>query len=682
MSHQLSEHSMRPDMSELFGTLRALMQRAPGTEVWREIVRELGLWEEEERERVAMPYVMGCLKRWPPEIKRWAMLSYDPPWGPRLSNELLTSDVELIRSLLADEAWVAGCRHLMIEEPACEEVLAGHLGRFDQLITLSVRMYKKLGEEAMLRVVSRAWPASLRGLAVDGLADQPEETKRRIVAALAGNASLAGLERLSLMHGKLDLASVEALANSPYLSQLGALTLEGSVLDVASARALANSPYLRRLHTLSLPFCRVDAASARVLAGSPVLETVRSLDVSSNPLRAGLAALLGSPYTRGLTTIKMKNVQLDPAGARALCKVEFSPGLDGFDLNEVHCDRHTFDALAGAPILRLIKKFKWYGRQANQPTGLMASPHLIGLRELELGNADEAVIEAAMNPALSGLETFIIVTREQSARCGVALAQSTFKAGLQRLEVDAWHHGIGALCGGEPWGALRRLKLRGRSHDRRGVDRAARLSFTDEDIERLAHSGMLEGVESLNLSANMLTDLAAMALADSGMLGQLRELRLGENQIGDAGLIALIERGGMDKLELWSMGSNLVGDAGAAAIASEQVTPRLFCALLKGGLSSNRIGLAGVQALLRSPHIHELDGLWFVDNALTGEDVVILAADPALANLRGTFNIRCEEAHEETWQALIDSPYASQGTRDDAARLLKILQSRTQRGQG
>jgi hypothetical protein len=659
-------------MSARFGTLRALLQEAPSGALWRSIIAELARWGEEERERVALPYALDHLDKWPPQLRRWAG-GEDPAWQQRLAN------AGQGRSLVEDEARVARCRHLWIEGPACEEALAGHLHRFDQLLALTVRTVH-LGEEAMLRVVSHAWPSSLRALSVEGLSHQREETRRRIVEALAGNASWAGLEGLELRQGDLDLASVEALAGSPHLSQLRALNLEGNALDVASARALAQSPHLRRLHTLGLSRCGMDAACARVLAGSPVLETVKVLDVSYNPLRAGLAALLGSPYTRGLTTITMDYVELDPAGARALCKVAWPPGLEGLDLNKVHCNRRASDALSGAPLLRIMKRFSWHGPKAEQPTGLMASAHLTGLRALELHNADEALVEAARSPALSGLETLSIHTQRLSV-CSEALAQSVFRATLRSLSVSTWRVGVGALFEAGPWSALRHLKLRGRSHDKEG-DELAEPARADEDIERLSRSETLRELEELDLAYYLLTDLAAKALADSGMLGSLRALNLSGNQIGDRGLIALIERGGMNKLESLLLNRAQIGDAGAAVIASDAVTQRLFCALVTRGLSENKIGLAGTQALLRSPHIGAVEELWLPSNALTHEDIAALAQDPALGDLRGTLKLSCRDAHEQTWQPLIDSPYASQGTRDYAARLAEELRLRAQRGQG
>jgi hypothetical protein len=49
-------------MSERFGTLRSILQKTPSGAVWREIVGELELWGEEERERVALPYVVGVME--------------------------------------------------------------------------------------------------------------------------------------------------------------------------------------------------------------------------------------------------------------------------------------------------------------------------------------------------------------------------------------------------------------------------------------------------------------------------------------------------------------------------------------------------------------------------------------------------------------------------------------------
>jgi Ran GTPase-activating protein (RanGAP) involved in mRNA processing and transport len=251
-------------------------------------------------------------------------------------------------------------------------------------------------------------------------------------------------------------------------------------------------------------------------------------------------------------------------------------------------------------------------------------------------------------------------------------------ASVRSLTIRAWHPGVGALFEAGAWSQLRRLSLYGGAKHSHVDGDTTRPSVTDEDVERLARSGALEQLEALELDANLLSDAAAMALADSGMLGQLRELGLMENQIGDVGVAALIERGGMTRLEVLRLSRNLIGDAGAAAIARGPITLAAFRELARAELHWNRIGLAGIQALLRSPLIHEIEELDMSCDTLTHEDILALAADPALANLHGVLRAYVRDDSEETWQALIDSPHASQGTR---ALAMLYAESRRERMQ-
>jgi hypothetical protein len=434
------------------------------------------------------------------------------------------------------------------------------------------------------------------------------------------------LETLDLRSAQLDAERFEMLAQSRVLSRVRTLLLSGNKIGAVSARSLVESPYLGQLEVLEVSRCGIGERSARALASGALLEGVVRLDVSNNPLGGGLAALLESPHTRALTHLKLHNVKLDPAGARALCGVDWPPGLEGFDLDGLLGDRRTFETLAGAPILRLAKRFFWHRGRADLPPEFMASRHLTGLRELAFVDADAAVMEAAGNPALSGLESLKIEAQQLSEGLVEALSGSALANNLRSLELIVWHPGIGALLEAGSWGELRRLTLRGLTyadkysgHGGAPAQRETTPTLTDEDVERLARSEVLGRLELLSLKANLLSDAAALALADSGKLAGLRDLDLRENKIGRAGVIALLRGLPPDALE---------------------------------------------------------DGLNLNGNPLIHEDILALAAEPALANLRGRLWIGATDEREETWRALIGSPHASEPTRDQARSQLEILHNR------
>jgi hypothetical protein len=208
--------------------------------------------------------------------------------------------------------------------------------------------------------------------------------------------------------------------------------------------------------------------------------------------------------------------------------------------------------------------------------------------------------------------------------------------------------------------------------------------ITSEGIAKLVDCGVIGRLEQLSLRCNQLDDVAVETLADSGQLGGLRVLDLANNQIGDAGLIALIERGGLDRLEVLRIANNQIRDAGAAALANSP----LLCASKPDrsrngefqGLADNNIGRTGLLALLRSPHLDALEELELYGNPLTHEDILAIAAAPELARLRGVLLVSVTDGREETWQALIDSPYASEPTREKATRVLEYRRMRERQG--
>jgi hypothetical protein len=572
---------------------------------------------------------------------------HEPAWWFQLGDALDCVYADDLRAILTDEAWVRRCRHLRVSDAECLEVIRERIGCFERLISCSLGGHEH--SASVLALLRAQWPASLRSLSLNYHGVRPRGLGRKVAEAIAQNASLAGLEELDLARMQLGDSGAKALAQSPHLTRLRALNLEGNKLGAAGAKALAQSPNMAGLTRLG---------------------------VSKNQIGMGLVALMGSPHTRALTHLEVHNIPISAVCARALRQVEWPPGLEGFGLDWLDFGRGALGALADAPGLRAVSSFDVPAVSPSEQARFMSSLHLTGLRALQVRvPADAALIAATRNPALSALHELLIRVDELGEPCVEALAQSVFRASLRSLSVQTSPSQIVSIFESNTWPALRELALSGLGMD--GGERRPMLS--DADVERLARCEVLRGLGSLCLDFNTLSDVAAMALADSGALGELWELELTGNQIGDQGLIALINDGGLANMASLGLADNRIGDVGAAALAASP----LFAALNpphpknpNEGLQDNHLGLPGIRALLRSPYIDKADSLNLSGMPLTHEDILALTADPALANLRGRLTLSFTDEREETWQALIDSPYTNQWIRDNAQWRMKILMRR------
>jgi hypothetical protein len=634
-------------MSDRFGTLRALLQQAPSEAVWGELCEELALWGEEERDAVALPYVLGHLDKWPDAVERRANSS-QAVWRQRLANSLDLYDAESVRAVVERGD---GARLVALHLTQTHDALCAELERFARLERVKVELFDGREVEALMEA---RWPTSLRALELALYDEAPDVWGRRIAAAIAQNETLAGL---------------------------AVLRLGGAVVGDAGAQALAASSHLRALRELDLSDCKIGPSGARALAASSILDGVTRLNLDSNGPGMGLAALIGSPHTRALRSLNIKGAALSAPCARALAALAWPPELEELELNLGGMSERAQAALAGVAALRAVRSV--CSADTGDParmSGFLASPHLTGLRELTIiGAHDEATWEAVCgNSALAGLEKLYIVETSLTPAQIEALARSPLRASLRRLYADSVAGDLVALFERAEWPALRELRLYG--DHRSSGDESFTPLFDDAAVVRLVASGVVRGLEVLALPFNLLSDVVALALADSGKLGGLRELELGSNQISDAGLVALIARGGLESLEVLGLANNLIGDVGAAALAHSPLLralkrdhPGHFVA---GGLNYNRIGGAGVQALLRSPHIdalHELD--LYGNSPLTHEDIVAMAALPGIARLNSLWSSIADHTREETWQTLLDSPYTNPSTRQIATQRLSALRS-------
>jgi uncharacterized protein (TIGR02996 family) len=234
-------------------------------------------------------------------------------------------------------------------------------------------------------------------------------------------------------------------------------------------------------------------------------------------------------------------------------------------------------------------------------------------------------------------------------------------------------------------GVVAHLSLTGRQFLQRGAGLRAQVPAFDSLrlrnltglVPRLCSSGLLAGLDALNLSFNSLTDEDATCLAGCPDLGELLELDLGHNVFGPdacrglassphlAGLrtlqvswcnralvLAVAESPSLTRLKRFQMVDGKVTPADVAALAASPVS----AGLRELGLSFNPLGTEGAVAIASSPHLTELRwlSLWSCD--LGDEEARALAGS---ANLRGVWYLGLDwnSLGPEGVLALARSPY-------------------------
>jgi uncharacterized protein (TIGR02996 family) len=367
-------------------------------------------------------------------------------------------------------------------------------------------------EEPGPRTSRPAAPAhDLAGL-LRGVLDEPGDDTVRLVCAdwyeENGQPERAELIRLQIEQGRLDeaarhSASGEAAADASGPGKraealLGARTSGGRTWRAHWLSDLPNA--LRATAVWRRGFVELDREAAALDAflaglsgveGLPVTWRLNSRHLSASglpelardapenlPPLVGLdlsfsycgddylRALLASPWVSRLGTLLLGFSSLTAAGARVLAGCPFLTRLRVLSFDALHCDEGTSTELGPAGL-----------------AALAGSPHLAGLRELDLGQ----------NPV-----------RDEGLR---ELARSRTLTGLTWLSLfDA--------------------------------------QVTDEGVAALVGSPVVQNLRCLDLTGqNDLTDATLHALADSPWLGKLEALRLGGEGYSDPDFRL---RGGID----------------------------------------------------------------------------------------------------------------------------------------
>lgn len=358
-----------------------------------------------------------------------------------------------------------------------------------------------LGEHAPASA-ARPELAGLTGLEIDDVVLEYGD-----LHALCMSSHLAGLRELRLGRSQLDpqefgpLARLEALtalelsgntlgdeSQSLFaygLPHLRELWLQGCGVGDATARAILLRTAPERLRTLNLNLNDLTAVGADHLAAAPHLASLEVLELSSNPLGAGLAALARSPYLRSLRKLAVGYADIREAEDAALAELLRSPVL--------------------ARVEELDLGWNWFGRAS-----------LSALAESE---------------TLAAVRSFTFSMSHSEATALAGLARARLPA-LRRLDLSHM-----AVWGQEAFFAA---PLLGRLHQLDLND----CLLKDADVALLAGSETLANLRGLSLRKNRIGDAGAMALAQSPYLGNLIRLNLARNPVGESGRAALVERFG------------------------------------------------------------------------------------------------------------------------------------------
>jgi uncharacterized protein (TIGR02996 family) len=323
-----------------------------------------------------------------------------------------------------------------------------------------------------------------------------------------------------------------------------------------------------------------------------------------------------------------------------------SPNLAGLvevDLrNEYHFGEAAVAALAAMPELRRLRVSK----SSFKAGAIPALARLSGLRALDLSESLRLVDGDAWTLALGSLHHLVELNLERTGISddgALALIRSPNLPHLRRLNLA--RTGIGArtveeLCRTDRFLRCGELQLHG-------------CEGGEEMIATVARSPHAAHLRALTASGSACTDAMAFDLARSPFLKGLVKLFLARGEIGPEGAEALLG-GSPPHLEELTLRGNPIGNRGALALArfvyarddpyldlwSTGVTAEGIAALVESGLlagrtdlnlDDNQIGDAGVAALASCRDLAGLRSLWLWDVGMTEVGVQALLNSPHLS---------------------------------------------------
>jgi uncharacterized protein (TIGR02996 family) len=503
-------------------------------------------------------------------------------------------------------------------------------------------------QDELLARYAAVWFGDIRDLALDW------RCKRGLLFLVVPAAKL-------VQKGPAALAGTEAWA-----------WVEGVSASAATPRQLsrlAGCPLLESVGRLELDR-KVDRAGMEALVGSPWFARLKRLDLADSLVPSETLAVLASAASAGLGHLALSAGRLTTEACQTLAGTSTLTGLTTLNLSYNWLREEAIAALAGSPALAhvtsLILENNWAENEGTR--ALAASAHLSRLQHLDLssnGLVEEGALALASSRAFPDLAHLALVGNDLTGHAAAALLSSP---GLRRLvSLDLRLNEIGDLGPvlSASWPTtLRELDLSSnwfmdQTAELLGHAQAGQLTrlglrdceLTAERLRELVSGPAVANLITLEVGDEDLGPDAAVALASSKHLVRLEVLGLGSSNLGAQGIEALARASWLGSLVTLDLSNNNIDREGAVALA------RLpLAGLASLNLDSNPLGDEGARAILESANLPRLSMLSLRNCGLSAAGKVRLAKSPGLARLR---RLMLSDRGVGLARALLASPHAA-----------------------
>jgi hypothetical protein len=456
------------------------------------------------------------------------------------------------------------------------------------------------------------------------------------VTDLHESAYTDNVKYLDLSYTAIGGSTLSQLLSSRIGPQLEYLDLETLMVDqygTGLVEALTGESERLNLKTLKLTATEaVSPDSLTKLFSSKAVSYLKRLSLTNptNDLAHGLPPeillkILSSDELSNLVELNLAGQDVTPAVCKLLSNSMFASTLRILRIGS-EGDSRSLKPLLQGPIFDGLTGLVLSGWNLS-PEALKALSRNDGLSELEelqLNRTDDA-------SAIPGAEI------------GTELQGASFGPSLKTLSLTNWNlNGPAAeSLATERFSGIESLLLDSNQ-------------LGDEDIGKLANTGIVKGLQTLALRQNNLTGKGLELLLASDSVEQLDGLWLGANQIGDEGAIKLAESGLVEQLRVLDLSDNNLGPGSMKALLQLEND----AASLDLELDANDIGSEGVQNLVEHGNFKAVDSIRLTDNGIGNKGLKALAESKKLEEL----NFIDLSDNDIGWagaQALANSKYVS-----------------------
>ncbi|MDQ3341762.1 MAG: TIGR02996 domain-containing protein [Myxococcota bacterium] len=363
--------------------------------------------------------------------------------------------------------------------------------------------------------------------------------------------AIEGLRSLVVSGTLLQKADLGWLAKSPVLSTVEELTLENSRLDDEALSVLLESPHLGRLRRLRLPFHQLSNDGLELLTQTSLprlvelglaVETMDSigsggrdgdgingdgiialcawdqmakierLDLTGNQIgETGLTALLASPNTKRLTSLRIRSVSdydfendQRPDVLQAFAHAKGDRHFEELDIGENELSSDAVSALKGSPVLENLRIFSFdFSQDDTQLAKLLDAKWLDAVHILSLDETTLPVVKKVLNRAPKSLHS-------------LSLTSSFPRSDLKGV--------VTALAGAPEQKALQSIDLLGCNIDDAALKKLGAVTTLPALIALRLGSNSESGYSD---DGNSYSDDAARAFAESPLGKQLRSVVVG-----------------------------------------------------------------------------------------------------------------------------------------------------------